>query len=44
MLIPLGQESAGCLNVGMSSLGLVLGLAGCMFAPLKSLQVKDQFV
>lgn len=30
--------------MGMSKLELVLGLAGCMFTPVKHLQVKDQFV
>lgn len=33
---PLGQEPAGCLNVGTSDLGLALGLAGLAFAWRKS--------
>lgn len=44
MLIPLGQELAGCFIVGMNILGVVLGLAGCVFACLRSVQVKDWFV
>lgn len=44
MLIPFGQELAGCFNVGMSILGAVLGLAGCVFSWLRSVQVMDWFV